>query len=397
MTTKAQKLAQAAKAAAEVRAYQTDPDVVALRVERVRGWVDRLIWTGMVAGLTFTMANVAHFAAGGAKKWTLPWTTAWLLDPMVSLVLIGVLMGEQIINRHKLKAGGWVRATKWVALTCTYAMNTWSAWQALDPAQILLHSVPPAIVFCAAEAVVTIRQKITEAVTVAYEEAAARNAALEQARTRPAPVPAVRTDETRIASAPRADQTRTENPHAPVRTEGPHAAASAPQTEPVRTRAIASVNGRAGGTTGKPSGGASAVDRDALVAELAEQIREAVRAGEKWRPDYAALMERTGYKRRWCEEVVRDARHKVLRADESSELAEDADGADPRTDSAPETGADRADGPHADARAADAESAPDAEGARTGAGASSGGVDDGNAEPANAAELAGVGSGGERS
>jgi hypothetical protein len=57
-----------------------------------------------------------------------------------------------------------------------------------------------------------------------------------------------------------------------------------------------------------------AVDRDALVAELAEQMREAVTSGERWAPDYDALMERTGYRRSWCEKAVRDARAQVLSA-----------------------------------------------------------------------------------
>ncbi len=50
------------------------------------------------------------------------------------------------------------------------------------------------------------------------------------------------------------------------------------------------------------------VDRAAIVAELAEQIRDAIEAGERWRPDYDALMERTGFRRSWCEKAVRDAR-----------------------------------------------------------------------------------------
>ena len=50
------------------------------------------------------------------------------------------------------------------------------------------------------------------------------------------------------------------------------------------------------------------VDRAALVAELAEQIRAAQAAGIEWRPDYPALMERTGYRRSWCEKAVRAAR-----------------------------------------------------------------------------------------
>jgi hypothetical protein len=55
-----------------------------------------------------------------------------------------------------------------------------------------------------------------------------------------------------------------------------------------------------------------AVDRDAVVAELTDQIRDAVASGERWVPDYDALMDRTGYRRSWCEKAVREARAAVL-------------------------------------------------------------------------------------
>lgn len=54
-----------------------------------------------------------------------------------------------------------------------------------------------------------------------------------------------------------------------------------------------------------------AVDRDAVVG-LAEEIRAAAAAGERWRPDYEVLMNATGYRRSWCEKAVRDARMAVL-------------------------------------------------------------------------------------
>jgi hypothetical protein len=54
------------------------------------------------------------------------------------------------------------------------------------------------------------------------------------------------------------------------------------------------------------------VDRQALVAELAGEIRMAAADGDKWHPDYDALMERTGRQRRWCEYLVRDARLAVF-------------------------------------------------------------------------------------
>jgi hypothetical protein len=54
--------------------------------------------------------------------------------------------------------------------------------------------------------------------------------------------------------------------------------------------------------------------RDALVTELAGQIRDAIRSGDRWTPDYGELMARTGYRRRWCEKAVQDAKTQVLTA-----------------------------------------------------------------------------------
>ena len=56
------------------------------------------------------------------------------------------------------------------------------------------------------------------------------------------------------------------------------------------------------------------VDRAALVAGLADQIRDAISSGERWAPDYDALMERTGFRRSWCEKAVRDARTQAFAA-----------------------------------------------------------------------------------
>jgi len=64
-------------------------------------------------------------------------------------------------------------------------------------------------------------------------------------------------------------------------------------------------------TASGPSRGEA--DRAGIVADLAEQIRDAIEAGDRWRPDYDALMERTGFRRSWCEKAVRDARTAAFR------------------------------------------------------------------------------------
>lgn len=185
------RLAQEATEAAQVRAYQTHPDVVALRVEQVRTQVDRLCWAGIVLGLAFTMANVQSFAAAGARPWSLPWLTAWLLDPMVSLVLLAILRAEQVTARYQVHMDRRVRRAKWFTLAATYAMNTWSAYAAGSAAAIVLHSVPPLVVFVAAEAITDVRDKLTDAVAVAFMNATASQAPTVRERppARPRPVP----------------------------------------------------------------------------------------------------------------------------------------------------------------------------------------------------------------
>ncbi|TCO61069.1 hypothetical protein [Actinocrispum wychmicini] len=138
-------------------------------VAQVAAQVDRLCWTGILLGLAFTMTNVQGFAAAGSRPWSLPWCAAWLLDPMVSLVLLAILRAEQVTARHGVRTGGWVRAAKWFTLAATYVMNTWAAYAAGSPALVVLHSVPPLIVFVAAEAVTDLRDKLGKATAAAVE------------------------------------------------------------------------------------------------------------------------------------------------------------------------------------------------------------------------------------
>jgi hypothetical protein len=167
------RLRTAAAEASQVRALSTHPDVVALRVESIRTQVDVLMWVGIVLGLAFTMVNVQAFAADGAPVGSLPWIAAWLLDPMVSLVLIAVLRAEQITARYQVSdTGKWISRTKRFAFAATFVMNTWHSFATRDLAGIVLHSVPPLLVFCAAETAPVLRDRLTEAVLRAEQTAA---------------------------------------------------------------------------------------------------------------------------------------------------------------------------------------------------------------------------------
>jgi hypothetical protein len=165
----ADKLAQDAADASRIRELSTHPDVIALRTEKVRAQVDGLMWTGLLLGLAFTMVNVQTFAAAGAPVGSLTWCAAWLLDPMVSLVLVAVLRAEQVTARYQVQMrtetlGPWVARTKLFAFLATYVMNTWQSWTHLHVAGIVLHSVPPVMVYLAAETGPILRDRLTEAV-----------------------------------------------------------------------------------------------------------------------------------------------------------------------------------------------------------------------------------------
>jgi hypothetical protein len=140
------------------------------QIEKVRAQVDRLCWAGIVLGLAFTMTNVQTFAAAGSPAWSLPWLAAWLLDPMVSVVLLAILRAEQVTARHQIRTGPWVRRAKWFTLAATYTMNTWASYAAGSLSGVVLHSVPPLVVFVAAEAVTDLRDKLTEAANAAFEK-----------------------------------------------------------------------------------------------------------------------------------------------------------------------------------------------------------------------------------
>jgi hypothetical protein len=189
------RLSAEAADAARVRELTTHPDVIALRVERVRAQVDALLWAGIVLGLAFTMVNVQSFAAAGAEPWSPAWLVAWLLDPMVSLVLLAVLRAEQVTARYQVSLPAWARRTKWLTFAATYVMNTWTSWGldsgagagAVSWSGVVLHSVPPLVVFATAETGPGLRDRLTEAVRRALVE----HRAAQQADDAPSPGTAV--------------------------------------------------------------------------------------------------------------------------------------------------------------------------------------------------------------
>jgi hypothetical protein len=265
------KLRESAAQASQVRALSTHPDVIALRVESIRTQVDVLMWVGIVLGLAFTMVNVQAFAAADAAAWSLPWIAAWLLDPMVSLVLIAVLRAEQITARYQVTdTTKWLSRTKRFAFAATYVMNTWHSFTWLDVAGIVLHSVPPLLVFCAAETAPVLRDRLTEAVLRAERTAAEANPTA-QPLTEPTAAPL-------LESSPVAGQLPVSTPKRPAR--------SAP-ARPASKR-TPKANGK---TTGKDKARAhweteTAAGREPSGGELARVADVDPSLGRRWARDW---------------------------------------------------------------------------------------------------------------
>jgi hypothetical protein len=118
------------------------------RVESVRGWIDRAVYAVAAGALVFTMLNVSLFAAEHGT----PWWMAWLLDPLSSVALLAVLVGDGVLSRHGVTSSGWAVALKWFAALATWSMNIWTSFAAGDVAGVLLHSVAPGLVVLLAQA-----------------------------------------------------------------------------------------------------------------------------------------------------------------------------------------------------------------------------------------------------
>jgi hypothetical protein len=157
---------------ARLRALARQKRDEADRVRSTGEWLGRVLWLVSGLALVFTMANVTTFATGhGTPVWI-----AWLLDPMASLALLVVLIGDSVLSRNKRSSGPWPTALKWVAGSATWAMNVWQSAQDKDPAGIVLHSVPPALVIGLAEVTPVYRKHFAELAIALEVEAAGLDA-----------------------------------------------------------------------------------------------------------------------------------------------------------------------------------------------------------------------------
>ncbi|MFI8001890.1 hypothetical protein [Streptomyces sp. NPDC086010] len=124
-----------------------------------------------VVALAFTATNVTLFAIDHhISVWI-----AWLLDPMVAVALGAVLIVDGRLSEHGVQPSGWATGLRWFAGLGTWLMNCWgSLWPAgtpfgmpreIDPAGLVLHSIPPVLLIVLAEAITYYRRAILDRIT----------------------------------------------------------------------------------------------------------------------------------------------------------------------------------------------------------------------------------------
>ncbi|MEU8462666.1 hypothetical protein [Streptomyces sp. NPDC029003] len=146
----------------------------AAQIQALEGLLSRLtrvLVAVAVVALVFTASNVTTFAIDHHVS---PWI-AWLLDPMVAVALGTVLIFDGYLSEYGLYPSGWAAGLRWFAGLGTWVMNCWtSLWpvgssfgipRQVEPAGLVLHSIPPALLIVLAEAINHYRHQILAKVT----------------------------------------------------------------------------------------------------------------------------------------------------------------------------------------------------------------------------------------
>lgn len=136
----------------------------AVRTARAAGRVmDIVLLAVALLTMAFSLQNIHDFAHHHDVQDPI----AWFLAPAVDLALLAALMGDAVLSRWQLDAGPWATRLRWFAGAATLGLNTWESVAKGDPASIVLHAVPPTLLFVLAEAASPYRIQFAETVRLA--------------------------------------------------------------------------------------------------------------------------------------------------------------------------------------------------------------------------------------
>ncbi|MFJ8110049.1 hypothetical protein [Streptomyces sp. NPDC096132] len=175
---------------------QSRPAAQIAALQALQANLTRVLVAVAVVALAFTATNVTLFAIDHHIS---PWI-AWLLDPMVAVALGAVLIVDGRLSEHGVHPSGWASALRWFAGLGTWLMNCWSSlWPAgtafgmprqVDPAGLVLHSIPPVLLIVLAEAITHYRRAILDRITVLRDQVDTPTLVVDTPAPRAVPTPA---------------------------------------------------------------------------------------------------------------------------------------------------------------------------------------------------------------
>ncbi|MFB7953408.1 hypothetical protein [Streptomyces sp. NPDC056045] len=181
-------------------------------LQSLQSGLTRVLVAVAVVALAFTATNVTLFAIDHhISVWI-----AWLLDPMVAVALGAVLIVDGRLSEHGVEPSGWATALRWFAGLATWLMNCWgSLWPAgtgfgvprqVDPAGLVLHSIPPVLLIVLAEAITFYRRAILDRIAVLRDQVDAMVEEVETPSVHPASTPATPPPAAAVPAGPAAPE-----------------------------------------------------------------------------------------------------------------------------------------------------------------------------------------------
>lgn len=191
-------LKAAADSAAGRRELETDVNVRALRLTRQRRRWTSIGWVVLLLSMAYTCVNVQVFAAGAAPKWSPQWLVAWGVDPLLALLVVGLLLARGDLAAAGTSMSRLLDGAKWVVLAVEIAMLAQQLLMNVAPElalpgvrwqDIALHIVVPLAGVAAAVVLPIVQGAYTDAITGLYAKPSGRLATSINLRERADDIP----------------------------------------------------------------------------------------------------------------------------------------------------------------------------------------------------------------
>lgn len=136
--------------AARLHQLGQDPAMRAWQAARMRRVLVATAMVSLVLALAWSTAGVQAFAADGAEAWSPGWLFAWLVEPFMSLALLGVVGAKAFLGtRGQPIASRTLDRIEWLFLALTLAMNAWpylpGVASQFSVSRLVLHILGPVV------------------------------------------------------------------------------------------------------------------------------------------------------------------------------------------------------------------------------------------------------------